>query len=212
MYEGCYPGWVLFKRLFDDDFLSISSRNSTRRIIEINPFKIFARKRNSKSQAWFNREYFWSISSSFEPIHWWNENYSCWYSNNSEHRRKIFGNFVSKNVTRRTSLSNTRRQPPGVDFKCRILFGLSQGEFLTVNRVWWRWRVKLNGSKPRKLWETHFGNNFLAIDGSRLNAQEWFFSWPRTFRYEPFLWCKIWTSNKWVKLSLGPKWSEFKIF
>ena len=135
MYEGCYPGWVLFKRLFDDDFLSISSRNSTRRIIEINPFKIFAHKRNSKSQAWFNREYFWSISSSFEPINWWNEKCSCWYSNNSEHGRKIFRNFVSKNVTRRTAFSNTRRQPARVDFKCRILFGLSQGEFLTKSCI-----------------------------------------------------------------------------
>ena len=135
MYEGCYPGWVLFKRLFDDDFLSISSRNSTRRITEINPLKISAHKRNSKSQTWFNREYFWSISSSFEPIHWWNEKCSCWYSNNSEHGRKIFRNFVSKNVTRRTAFSNTRRQSPGVDFKCRILFGLSQGEFLTKSCI-----------------------------------------------------------------------------
>jgi len=25
--------------------------------------------------------------------------------------------------------------------------------------------------KPLKLWETNFGNNFLAIDGSKLNAQ-----------------------------------------
>ena len=27
----------------------------------------------------------------------------------------------------------------------------------------------------------------MAIDGSKLNSQEWFFSWTRTFRYGPFL-------------------------
>ena len=62
---------------------------------EINPIKIFTHKRNSKSQTWCDWKYFWPISSSFEPIHWWNEECPCWYSNNCELRRKIFGNFIS---------------------------------------------------------------------------------------------------------------------
>lgn len=97
--------------------------------LNLNPFKISAHKRNSKSQTWCDRKYFWSISSSFEPIYWWNEKCPGWYSNYSELRRKIFGNFISKNVTRWTTFSNSRRESSGMDFKCWILFGLSQGKF-----------------------------------------------------------------------------------
>ena len=70
-----------------------------------------------------------------------------------------------------------------------------------------RWYTAwFNLEKPWKLWETHFGNNFLAIDGSTLNTQEWFLS-RYCSQYKPY----DMTHGK-IRISPGLKWSKFKSF